>query len=80
MSYAIVGYHNKSKSDKEQLVGRYSKCSSSYFIIDQLSLIAKDYQCVCHTFCQDVDSQDVNLKCWKFKFVFIPAGADLEVG
>ena len=36
--------------------------------------IAKDYQCVCHTLCQDVSPNS-----WMVKFVFISAGADLEV-
>ena len=38
-------------------------------------MIAKEYQCVCHTFCQDL-----GLNSWKVVFVFVPSEIDLEVG
>ena len=65
------------KSDKEPLAVGYSKCTLLLLLSDELTIvmfIAKEYQCVCHTFCQDV-----GLNSWKVVFVFIPPEIDLEV-
>ena len=39
-----------------------------------LSFIANEYQCVCHTF-----YQDLALNSWKVVFVFVPSEVNLEV-
>ena len=45
----------------------------SYSVII-LMFIDKEYQCVCHTF-----HQEIGLNCWKIVFVLVPTGTDLEV-
>ena len=74
--YLLLGYCKKSKSDRELLVVGYSKslCSSLLLLSDELLFLDKEYQCVCHVFCQEVC-----LNSWKVVFVLVPSRADLEV-
>ena len=74
--YLLLGYCKKSKSNIEPLVVGYSKClcSSLMLLSDELLFIDKEYQCVCHVFCQEV-----GLNSWKVVFVLVPSQADVEV-